>query len=442
MLSKKKLILAFLRVVRSSPLTLCAVALCSMMGASCVSVNPSSSDQASALLDKRNGQDPWKRKIYERLQDLPSAPSVQLAREVRRFDLSAQAMPISSLVRLLVDRAEISVVCASSLDDKAVTMELKKASADDVLSTLARRYGVKVVKVGGIYYLGDAAPEDKSVYVRKVLRLDPKAAIDAASTLMSHEGKVQCTEDGLLIVGDTVDCIVRVAEMFDKVESSPLDSWLCQVHVITLADADSHNIGLDLNPSLDLGARMSMASGATSPTWALDATAALKDIIHTAKSSTKSSVDAQPFFVCLDGFNAKQSSTDSIPIPTQTVSGAGSATGTSTSTSFQNADIGFKCDVLIHYLGNEKAVLTLNLDMRQVVGYVNNTAPISRGHTFETKASVQSGGVYLLGELANAASAATTANIGDTRHQAENSRSVTQIWVRVFRIAAPIEDKK
>ncbi len=318
-------------------------------------------------------------------------------------------------------------------------MELKQATVDDILSTLARRYGVKVVHVGGIYYLGEARSEDKSIYVRKVMRLDAKTSVNAAQTLTSNEGKVMVTDDGLLIVGDQTDSIVRIAEMFDRVEASPLDSWLCQIHVITLADSDSHNIGLDLNPSLDLGARMSIASGQASPTWSADATMALKDIIHTAKSSTKSSVDAQPFFVCLDGFQAKQSATDSIPIPTQTVSGAGSATA-STTTSFQNSDIGFKCDVLIHYLGNDKATLSLNLDMRQVVGYVNNTAPISRGQTFSTQASVQSGGVYLLGELSNAAHASTVANIGDTRHQAENARSVTQIWARVYRIAAPVKE--
>lgn len=441
--SMKKLTSAFSPAILSKKLMPFAVLLCSMMAASCALDKQSPSARSTLELDQMASRDPWSRKIYDRLKDLPQDASQTPARESPRFNLSAQAMPISSLVRWLVDRAEVSVVTQSSLDDKPVTLELHQATADDIFSALARRYGVKVAKIGTIYYLGDSITEDKAVLVRQVRRLDSASVLQAVSTVQSVDGKSTCTPDGLLVLGDHVEILARVNELLDKVEASPLDSWLCQVHVLTLSDQDAHNIGLDLNPSLDLGAQMSIASGQSSPTWSANATASLKDIIHTAKTSTKSSVDAQPFFLCVDGVKSSQSDTTTIPVPTQTISGgSGQAAGTATTSSFQNSDIGFKCDVTVHYLGKEKATLALNLDMRRLIGYVNNTAPISAGQTFITTASVQSGGVYLIGELSNASHSDTLANLGGTRSQADHSRSITQIWVRVFRIASPIEDKK
>lgn len=362
-------------------------------------------------------------------------PSSQVDRpDEQLLTLSTRDMPLVEFLRWVADNGGVSVVADLSLDDKSVSVEVESVPVSQLLAAVARRLNVTLTRTGTVYYLGQARPEDRGILARKVSRLSAEELGQAISVLLTSNGRVTALSDGLVLVGDTLEVLERINAMLDEIERAPLDSWVVQMLVVSITESAAHHLGLDLTPTLELSAALSNA--ANIPTG-LDITAGLEGLLRATRTTAGASVEARPLFVLVDGSTSRHSNADTIPIPKKAVvEGAGIQT-----TEFEFVEVGFVVEVGIREVGEGRALLDVDVDLQQVVGFVES-APIARGQTFQTRAVIESGGVYLLGEMNTTNRRQTIDGPFQLAEVQDDDNTTIQVWLRSYRIAGPAQQQE
>lgn len=340
-------------------------------------------------------------------------------------------MPLPEFLRFLNQQASVNVVAGAEFDSAAVTVDLTDVPLDEVMSIVARRLNADVTRVGSLYYLGQLKPEDRGILIRRVMRLDSDQIAEAARAFTSEYGKVQVLPDGLVIVADRAQVLVRISDMFDQVEASSSDSWVCQLHIIALSRNQFQQAGFEVKPVLDVATTFALTSGASAGSVAL--TGGLDAILRVARSGDAASVLAEPMVILGDGRTATLNDGRRVPIAQRTVS----PEGTVTVSGFQFIDTGLTLNVTLRDHGRGFAGVKLTTSLSDIVGFVEGEAPITAETRLESTATVKTGGVYMLGSVQRAGKRqAVTGQLGTVKEDGESS-SVVQIWGRFYRLAPP-----
>lgn len=353
----------------------------------------------------------------------------RITKQEARLTLSARDMPLVQFLRWVADEGGVSVVADLSLDNKPVSVEVDDVPVSQVLSATARRLGVSLTRTGSVFYLGTVQAQDRGILARKVGRLDSDQLTDAIGVLLTNNGKVTVMPDGLVLVGDSLEVLERVNDMLDSIERAPLDSWVVQMLVFSITESASRDLGLDLTPTLELSAALSNVEDVMT---GVDVTAAVDGLLRASQSIDGATVEARPLFLLVDGTTSRHTNAESIPIPQRAITESGAVA----TTGFETVEVGFIVQVTIREVGNSRAMLDVSVDHKEVVGFVES-APISRGQTFETKAMIQSGGVYLLGEMKRTTRKQTIDGILSTGEVRDDNDTTVQIWARAYRIDGP-----
>ena len=255
---------------------------------------------------------------------MPVKTTDQVSNEPR-LSISTDGMPLASCLRYVSDRCHVSVIAAAGLDDKLIVLDVIDQPVSQVLGVIARRIGVQVTRIGSLYFLGELRPEDRGVFVRKVERLSREELNSAVSVLLSEHGRVITYDDGLVLVGDRVEVLQRISELFDSVESAPAESWVVQLHLISLRDRASQELGLDVNPTGELAFRL---AGIDAVDFGFSVDSMFSALLKASKESDGVTLVAQPMFVLLDGSPCEFVSGDEVRIAESTVSPEGTVTTT------------------------------------------------------------------------------------------------------------------
>lgn len=352
--------------------------------------------------------------------------------------LSAQDMPLQTFARWISNQTGASIVIDAALDNVPVTIDVIDVPISQVLSAAARRLNVQVAKSGTVWFVGTLRAEDRGLLVRKVSRLDREGLNHVIGTMSSDMGRSIAFADGVVVVADRVDTLTRINELFDQVESSPVDLWCVQLYLINRNHAKDSDFGFDFEPALDIAYAFSSGSGALgAANTALDGlslTAGFDALLRASQTHEALSLEASPMFLLLDGRTAKFSDATQQPIPTRTVS----AEGTVTTTGYQFVDVGLVITVGVRDLGQDRGQLDLNIDLKSLISMVED-APVTAGQTFETSVVCRSGGVYLLGTMDRLQQGGSTSGPIQAALTTTKRRSTTQVWARLFRIAGSIQ---
>lgn len=339
-------------------------------------------------------------------------------------------MPLVAFARMVADRASVSVVVSSRLDDRPVSLEVQDVTVGSVLALVARRLGVELTYSGGVYFIGELRPEDRGVYVRRVRRLDREGLTGAVETLLSQNGRVQAYDDGLVVVGDRVEVLHRVAELLDRVESAAADSWVVQVHMISTRDGDMSALGLETTPALDVAATYADASSSSPDGGSTELLASLRALLRAERSMEAVELVTAPMFVLVDGGTATLADGDELRVPQFSIS----EFGTQTVTGFEVVQTGLSVDVSLRDLGSGRARVELRTSMSSVVGFIEDTLPTINTQRYQTNAVVRSGGVYLVGALRrNERLEGVDGPLRSLRRTEREDRTV-MIWLRAYRI--------
>lgn len=345
----------------------------------------------------------------------------------RTLTISVREMPLYLFARYLADQAGVSVIVGSDLDELPVTLEAVDVNLSDLMSVVARRLGVEVVQRGDLYYLGALRAEDIGILVRRVGGYSLEDLDAAVSVLLSEFGRVASLEDGVLIIGDRVEVLVRVNEMLDAMESAKVKTWLVQVYLISVRNADSQAFGFDVIPAIELSARLASAGDV------FEASAGLDAVLTAAQNSERLSVVSSPLMLMLDGVQASWRRVTTIPIAQPIVldSGAVATAG------FEDQEVGLTVRSRIRGQLHGRGRFELSIENTSLLDVTAEGAAITDGFNYDTVATVRDGGVYLLGSLGiDQRSDNLDGQTGLVRSMSSEATQL-HVWAKVYAVDGP-----
>jgi len=274
--------------------------------------------------------------------------------------LSAQDMPLVEFLRWVSDRAQVSVIAEQKLDDRRVSVDVVDVPVSQLLTAVARRVGVQLNRTGNVYFLGQVRPEDRGILVRKVVRLGGPDLQRAVDTLLSEHGRALALQDGVVVVGDTVEVLAKVAELLDGIEAAPIDTWVVQFDLVSINEESQQTLGLDLVPALEISAMVAAGSQGALNGW--DINAGLDGLLQAERTDAGVEILAKPTFLMVDGARARHSNADTVPIFERAVSDQ----GTVTTQRITYVDVGLIVEVQLREVGNNRASLDISVDLKRL----------------------------------------------------------------------------
>ncbi len=348
-----------------------------------------------------------------------------------KITLSCQEITLGALCQWIAAETGSSIVVQQGLENQAVSLEIHDEPLGAVMDVLAARLGVSLDRRGTLYYLGQTRPESRGVLVRRVRRLGREEIQQAVGVHLTQEGKVACFDDGLLVVGDRVAILERIGDVLDEVEKAQSPCWCVQCYIVSLTDADIRDVGLDVAPALEVSAAFASGSQLAGLS-SLSARGGLEAVLQASSSTDKNRVVAQPLFLLGDGEKASVKRTVSYPVPSDSVSQDGSVTARG----WQYIEAGLTLEVELRERSAGSARLGVNLEVSDVEGF-KEEAPIKAAEAFVSSATIESGGVYLLGSLERDRSRVGRWSWFQWRSKTDSERHTLFVWARAFAVSGP-----
>lgn len=365
--------------------------------------------------------------MYDILRD--EETRVDVVADEEKITFSTSGMSLIEFLRYVADVAKISIVCDQSLDNQIVNVNVVNAGIRDVLSSVARRYGVDITQQGSVYYIGTLKPQDRALLVRKVKRLRSDDIVKMISALISEVGKVASSPDGLTVVGDRVQVLRNINSMIDQIEAARANTWVAQLYMITGSTIASRELGFDTTATLDVAAILANSKSN------VEALGAFNAVLRAARSNSGHSVLAEPMLLLTDGGSGSIRDGERIPIPRKVVSD----NGTVTTVGYEYVNTGVNVTVNIREMSSRSASCGVKIVMDQVTSYVEGTVPVTSGQTFETQAVVDSGGTYLLGSLTRKSSLREKGGAFiNTYKSNKDDGGIVEVWLRCYRIGGGV----
>lgn len=373
---------------------------------------------------------------------------LEASREIRKaatetkgglITIAANQAPIEEVLREISERAGISIILERSLDGATVSMEVVNQPVEQVLEGIARRLSVKLSRNRDLFYLGNLRPEDKGILVRRVGRLSQSELTAAVQTLAADNGKLFVSSDGLLVMGDVVAVLGRVDDMLNQLEAADVVTWCVQMHLVSLSEKDVRELGLDVQPSIELaytfaGVSAGLGPGLVSGPGAGKLSAGLDAVLRAARESDGAELLAEPLFLVMDGHESTFRSGEEIPIPRRQESQFGNVV----TTGFDRFQAGLTVRVHVREVGQGAALLDVSVSNQDILDVVEGL-PRTTNEALDTQCVIESGGVYLLGSLKRhkrKEKATGWLAIG-RRESAETS--LVQVWGRAFRVSRTLQ---
>ena len=139
---------------------------------------------------------------------------------------------------------------------------------------------------------------------------------------------------------------------------------------------------------------------------------------------------ARPMFVLMDGGQSQFTSGESVPVPKKVVSD----NGTVSTSGFEYIQTGLAFNCGVRESTVDTCRLSVKVGISSVVGFVENSAPITNRQDFTTTAYVKADGVYLLGSVKRNSESNNSSGLFGLLKNKANTAGVVQIWARCYRI--------
>lgn len=341
-----------------------------------------------------------------------------------RITLSAYMMPLSLFTRILSDKFGVGMVYSEALADKAISGEFKDSDLQSLLNVIARQIQVDIIRVGNTYFIGPLRPEDRGVYVRKVIGYSPEELTGIVQALCSSQGKCNVTTDSVVVVADHESVLRRVAEMVDYLDSVDRGSWIVQLYFVSLRKDAILEAGLNTTSSGRISYNLS------NNTLNMD-DFKLDGLFSFNLGSSYADVYSSPMFMLIDGSTAKWQDGQRIPIPRKSVSDY----GTVTTVGYDYVNTGFLVDLTIKQGRNGAANLKLDISLSDVKGYIEE-APITTTSQYIFQSELRPDKIYLVGELSSFKALDRQEDI--FMFGRDQGKTAVQLWAKVYRVGDPL----
>lgn len=337
------------------------------------------------------------------------------------------------------------MIASRDLDGSMVSGNFIDQPIDSVLSAVARSVGTEVIPGVGLYYFGSRRPEDVSVLVRRVMRLDETQIRSAVAGFLASGGTLSVLPDGLVIVGDRLEVLERISEIFDLVAAAPSVVWCVQLHVVSMSDRDLVDFGLDVQPALELalgyaklsnvardvagGLRDGLRDGARAE---LDSS--LSAVLRAARQRGSVAIIADPLMTIVDGSQARVTKGLSIPVRDSVTN----ATTGNVQSSVRFIQTGLEISATVREMSDTLARLKVELSFADVVE-TREGAPLTDRQSLDTSADVATGGVYVLGAIRRGRSESSQGSFLRLGKRDNVEGDVWVVFAKTYRIEQGLE---
>ena len=348
----------------------------------------------------------------------------------KRYDFSASKMPFSYFMRWFSDKTGYGIVCASGVEPREFSAEIKQGTVEDIFDAVSRMIDMNYVRLGNTYFIGKIRKEDRGVYVQRVRYVVIKDLKEIISTMLSEHGKCSVSSDGILIVSDMQGVLMRVSDTVARLENSAPGTWIVQFFILNQKREFNLNLGGRVNTSGKIA--YELTKGDDSGIDFSDASNLAQNIDLVLQSKSEFvKVISSPVFLLRDGTTADWKDGLTVPIPQKTVS----ESGTVTTNGYTNIETGLLLSCSLRE-SPKGAVLTVKYSDSDIKGY-NDYQPIISKSEMNVNADVESGRIYLLGELFRKNGNKAVDQLLDFSHSDDYTR--IQIWCRAYQINRCVE---
>lgn len=260
------------------------------------------------------------------------------------------------------------------------------------------------------------------MFVTRLGDLPAGDVLGVVNLLLSDFGRASVSADGLVVVGDKVEVLGRVAEAVAAIRKQVRSRWLVQLHILDVSASDVRSLGVEGQATLTASAS-SRGSGAVSGVADL----ALKSL----RDASTSRVLSEPLCLVNEGLPYTFSSGESFSLVEQTTI-PGVTGAITTGQKLQQA--GFDLSITVRSLGDGNAVLTATVKDQVVIGTADR--PRLRGYSLGSTLDVVSGETYLIGSAVRSEVGATSKWGLSFGSGSTAGRRVVQVYARVYRVGS------
>lgn len=350
---------------------------------------------------------------------------------IRLYNFSASQMKFSYFMRWFSDKTGFGIVCASGIESKEFSAEIKQGSAEEIFDSVSRILDLNYVQLGNTFFIGKTRKEDRGIYVKRVRYVVIKDLKEIVSTMLSEFGKCSVSSDGILVVSDLQGVLMRVSDTVSHLENSAPGTWIVQFFILNQKREFNLNLGGRVNTSGKIAYELTKGESGSGFDFS-DASNLAQNIDLVLQSKSEFvKVISSPVLLLRDGTTSNWMDGLTVPIPQKTVSDS----GTVTTNGYTNIDTGLNltCSLRESLKG---AVLTVKYTDSDIKGY-NDYQPIIAKSELNVNADVESGRIYLLGELFRRNGNRALDQLLDFSNSDNYTR--IQIWCRAYQINKCVE---
>jgi len=119
-----------------------------------------------------------------------------------KISFEAVKAPLWAVIRDISQVHGVTIFLDADLQEREVTALVRQVSIDKVIDNIAKQLDVETKKEGSIYYIGNLADEDKTVYCSKFSGVEKQDIEEALKTIITDKGRLFVMPSGLVVVLD------------------------------------------------------------------------------------------------------------------------------------------------------------------------------------------------------------------------------------------------
>lgn len=341
-----------------------------------------------------------------------------MSEDTRKISVRFVDAPFAVAMSSIADETGAAIVWASACDKMTVSGAFSGASVADVLTLVSRRCGVKMVRVGDVYFLGEQQRTDLVIAVTRLPAVDPEVVKAGLAGALSEVGSVSVI-GSCLVVTDTLEFVRRILAAVDTLKSASKKGYIAEVFFVRMLDEDLISLQAKLDAqNVDIF-QTSFRLGELFQCY-LDASG----------TSSRVSVDSRPILYLSEGRETVLDVGNQLTLAQNSVS----EHGYSTTTGYQNFEDGVKLSLTPTRLEKGVYSLAFNLSISQFDSGSSSTSSasvvpaLSRSVLSAPGLVVTDGGVFFVGSLSSKVSRRSARFVGVS---GGSTSEVVTVWVRV-----------
>lgn len=294
----------------------------------------------------------------------------------REITLSFDNTPFGVAMSTISAETGAAIVWGKDADDTFISGVYQDSKIWNILFAIAKRNGMELTDLGGVYYIGSGSKSDAVSTVIRAPSSETEKLQEALTCCLSDYGTI-CTVGSSLVVNDYLYNVKKVIDMSNQLLENGLRAYVAELYFIRMRDSDLLEMQVELSAeNVDL----------FSCSWNLDEL--FKAVLDFSGTSSRIKVENRPIMYLSEGRKAVLEVGNDLTKSQSTVS----SEGYSTITGYKTFSDGVKIELTPHRLKTD----IISLDVLMSVSDFSDKESKYSDIPSTAKSSIDSPGVLLV----------------------------------------------